>query len=215
MQTELLGINRVSGAEIALEADEAGELLVAAGDSDYAEITRAGLSFTYRNTTAVAALTSLPTTATNTAFRNTAPDGGKSMIIDAIFSLQIGNTAAALGQFSIIYVLGQTRVASQAVDVLIPRKNNSLGDQTSTICTQSIGGTALDAVTGVAIGWMPIGPTVQVGVASLPGMCIYAPVDGRIIVAPGRILGLHMMGSQTTPTWIMGIQWHEKVITLA
>ena len=214
MQTELLGINRVSGIEIALEANEPSELLLAKGDSDYTEVTRDGQAFTYRNTTAVAGLTALPTTATNTAFRNSADAGGKSLIIAAIFALQIGNTAAALGQFSIIYVLGQTRVATQAVDVLVPRKNNGLGPSSDTVCTQSIGGTALDAVTGVSIGWMPIGPTVQVGVASLPGMCIYAPVDGRVIVSPGRILGLHVMGSHTTPTWVMGIQWHEEVITL-
>ena len=215
MQTEILGINRVSGAEIALQANQAGEQLVAAGDADYTEVTRGGFAFTYRNTTAVAAVTSIPTTATNTAFRNSDADGGRSVIIDAIWATQIGNGAAALSQFSMIYVLGQTRVAAQAVDVLVIRKTNSLGDQTSSVVTQSIGGTALDAVTGVAIGWNTIGSQATGAVASLPGMSMFAWVNGRIIIAPGRILGLHVLGSQTTPTWNMGIMWHEKTITLA
>ncbi len=213
--TEL--INREEPSQsIGAEGSPAGDTLVAAGDAKYTDITRAG-SFIYRNTTAVAAVTGLPSTATNTAFRNTAEDGGVSVIVDAIFALQIGNGAAAFGQWGMIYVLGQTRVASQAVDVLIPRKTNGIGSttgQVGTVVTQSIGGTALDAVTGVAIGWMPIGSSVETVVASLPGTQMWAEVDGRIIVPPGHIIGLHVLASQTTPTFIMGMMWHEKVIKL-
>ncbi len=217
MLTELEAINRETGNPIPVEANEASELLTAAGDAKYTEITRAG-SFIYRNTTAVAALTGLPTTATNTAFRNSADDGGPSVIIDAIFALQIGNGAAAFGQWGMIYVIGQTRVDSQAVDVLVPRKANGLGStsgQVGTVVTQSIGGTALDGTTGVAIGWMPIGPTVTTVVASLPGTQMWADVDGRLILPPGHIIGLHVLASQTTPTFVMGMMWHEKVIALA
>ena len=217
MLQELEATNRETGNPIPLEATEAGEQLIAAGDARYADVTRAG-SFIYRNSTAVAAVTGLPTTATNTAFRNSADDGGPSVIIDAIFALQIGNGAAAFGQWGMIYVMGQTRVASQAVDVLIPRKANGLGStsgQVGTVVTQSIGGTALDAVTGVAIGWMPIGPSVETVVASLPGTQMWADVDGRLILPPGHIIGLHVLASQTTPTFIMGMMWHEKVIALA
>ena len=217
MLTELELINRETGDPITAEANEAREQLTAAGDAKYTEITRAG-SFLYRNTTAVAAVTSLPSTATNTAFRNSADDGGPSVIIDAIFALQIGNGAATFGQWGMIYVLGQTRVTTQAVDVLIPRKNNGLGStsgQVGTVVTQSIGGTALDATTGVAIGWMPIGPTAHAVVASLPGTQMFARVDGRLILPPGHIIGLHVLSSSATPTFIMGMMWHEKVIALA
>ena len=217
MESSVELIDRETGQPIEAQANEAAEQLVAAGDAKYTDITRAG-GFIYRNSTAVAAVTGLPTTATNTAFRNSADDGGPPVIIDAIFALQIGNGAAALGQWGIIYVMGQTRVDSQAVDVLIPRKTNGLGStsgQVGTVVTQSIGGTALDATTGVAIGWMPIGPTARAVVASLPGTQMFARVDGRLILPPGHIIGLHVLGSQTTPTFIMGMMWHEKVIALA
>ena len=218
MLQEIELINREEPSQtIKPEATPAGDSLVAAGDAKYTDITRSG-GFIYRNSTAVAAVVALPTTATNTAFRNSADDGGPSVIIDAIFALQIGNGAAAFGQWGMIYVMGQTRVASQAVDVLIPRKTNGLGSttgQVGTVVTQSIGGTALDAVTGVAIGWMPIGPTVHAVVASLPGTQMWAPVDGRLILPPGHIIGLHVLGSSVTPTFVMGMMWHEKVIALA
>ena len=214
-QVEL--INRETGNPIPGQANEAGEQLVAAGDAKYTDITRAG-SFLYRNSTAVAAVIALPTTATNTAFRNSADDGGPSVIIDALFALQIGNGAAALGQWRSNSVIIAKDWKSQAVDVLIPRKNNGLGStsgQVGTVVTQSIGGTALDAVTGVAIGWMPIGPTAHAVVASLPGTQMFERVDGRLILPPGHIIGLHVLSSSATPTFIMGMMWHEKVIALA
>ncbi len=217
MLQEVELVNRETGQPITPEATPAGESLVAAGDARYTDITRAG-SFIYRNTTAVPAVTSLPTTATNTAFRNSADDGGPSVIIDAIFALQIGNGAAALASANMIYVMGQTRAASQAVDVLVPRKANGLGStsgQVGTVVTQSIGGTALDAVTGVAIGWMPIGGSVNTAVVSLPGAQLWEEVDGRLILPPGHIIGLHVLASQTTPTFIMGMMWHEKVLALS
>ncbi len=217
MLQQVEAINRETGQPIELEATPAADALVAAGDAKYTDITRAG-GLIYRNTTAVAAVTGLPTTATNTAFRNSSDDGGPSVIIDAIFALQIGNGAAALGQWGMIYVMGQTRVDSQAVDVLVPRKTNGLGStsgQVGTVVTQSIGGTALDAVTGVAIGWMPIGPTVNAAVASLPGTSMFAKVDGRLTLPPGHIIGLHVLASQTTPTFVMGMMWHEKQLALA
>ncbi len=214
MQTELNVINRVTGAEVKLQSSEGADGFVVPGGSLYEDITRAG-SFHFHTTTATAGLTAVPTTAVNCAFRNTADDGGRSMIIDAIYAMQVGNAAASLSGFSIIYVLGQTRVDALADGGLIPRKNNGMGPSTDTVCIMSLTGTALDAVTAPdATVWQPAGPGIFQSIASLPGMMIFNEIDGRIIVPPGRILGVHVLAGTTTATWNMGIMWHEKVLTL-
>ena len=214
MQTELNAINRVTGSEVKLQSTEGGDGLVVPGGVLYEEVTRAGLAFHFHTTTATAGVTSTPSTAVNCAFRNTADDGGKSMIIDAIYAMQVGNAGATLSGFGIIYVLGQTRVAALTSGGLIPRKNNGMGPSTDTVCIMSLTATALDAVTGVVIGWLPAGPGIFQNIASLPGLVIFNEINGRIIVPPGRILGVHVAAGSTTATWNMGLMWHEKVITL-
>ena len=215
MQTEIKTINRVTGNEVYQEMNEFGELLVARGSAKYEDATRSGKRFSFRNTTGVAAVTAIPTIATNCSFTNSDPDGGRVAIIDTIFASQVGNASAALDQCFIIYVLGQTRVAAIAADALIPRKMNGLGPSTDTCLTVSVGGTNLDAVTGVAVGWMPACSSRNSIVTTLPGIHLWAPMDGLLILPPGRILGLHVLSSEATPTFAMGIQWHEREITLA
>jgi hypothetical protein len=214
MQTQINGINKVTGNEIYLQMNQASEQLTANGGSRYEDATRTGKRFSFRNTTGVAAVNAIPTIATNCSFFNSDPDGGRSMIIDAIFASQVGNWAAAVGQCTIIYVLGQTRVVQLAADALIPRKLNGLGPSSDTCALISIGGTDLDAVTGVVVGWMPACTSRNTAVNTLPGLHLFANMDGLLIVPPGRYLGIHVLSSSTTPTFSMGIQWHEKQITL-
>ncbi len=215
MQTELLGINRVTGNEIPVEADEAGDLFVSHGSADFEDATRSGKRFIMRNTTPIAGVTAIPTQAINCAFHNSDPDGGRSMIIDTIFSMQSGIASAALDQVGMIWLLTQTREAILTDGLLIPRKLNGVGASSDTCCYIVVPAEALEGVGGVAVGWMPIGNSVITAVTTLYGMALWAEVNGRIIVPPGRTLALHMMVSEVTPTFNMGIMWHEKQITLA
>ncbi len=77
------------------------------------------------------------------------------------------------------------------------------------------GGAILDAVTGVTIGWMPWGDSVTTGIDDLVGAIIYEPVDGLLIIPPGRQFGINVFSSHTTGTWNVGMQWHEKQLDLA
>lgn len=214
MQTELLAIQRVSGAEVDLGANEIGDLLAAQGDASYTEITRPARSFMWRNTTAVAALDAIGDVATNCALYNGAPDGGRSMIIDAIFAVQVGNAGAALSQAGMIFCLGSIRAAVPADSTIIPKRLNSIGPASDTVAITTVGGTDLDAVTGVAINWFPIGRNVRTMVHTLPGMSLWAQVDGRIIVSPGRYIGLHVLAASTDEDFTMGVMWHEKQLKL-
>ncbi len=217
MQTELKAKNRVTGDEIYLEANQAGEGLNAQGAAWYEDLTRGGRAFSMKSTTVVAAVTALPTTAVNVAFYNTDPDGGRSIIVDAVFAEHTGNAGAALDQATIIWVLGQTRiiVTTMADSGLTPRKLNGLGPTTDTCVRMSISGETLDAVTGVAIGWQPIGNSVNTAVISLPGSQLWAAVDGRIIIPPGRFFALHVLASSVDIDYNMGMLWHERRLTLA
>lgn len=215
MQTEILGINRVTGAEKNVQANEAGDLLMAQGAARYEDATRSGKRFIMRNTTAIAGVTAIPTTAINCAFHNSDPDGGRSMIIDAIFSIQAAIASAAFDQFGMIWVLTQTREATLTDAGLIPRKLNGVGASSDTAAYIVVPAETLEAVGGVAIGWMPVGNSVNTSVNTLLGAMLWQDIDGKIIIPPGRTLGLHMMVSEVTPTFNMGIMWHEKTITLA
>jgi hypothetical protein len=187
-----------------------GDLMVAQGGAPYEELARSGTMFIARSTTATVSCTALPTTTAGFGLYNPEADGGKSLIIDAIFAVQI-TCQNILSQYSLIYVCGQTRVAA-LTDALIERKMNGLGQGAVALC--AAGGAILDAVTGVAIGWMPIGPSVNTSVISLAGLSLWAEVNGRIIVPPGRQFGVNVMGGDATGTWNCGVMWHEKQISL-
>jgi hypothetical protein len=205
-------INRVLRTEKNIDASESGALFVVHSAAPYEELARDGMSFSGISTTAAAGCIALPTTAANVSLYNAAPSGGKSAIIDAFFAVAIA-AHTTLGQSGLIFVLGQTSVASNA-GALVIRKLNGLGTPSGSVCLLGDSGTALDAVTGVAIGWTPIGPTANAGVISVPGVVLYAPVDGRIILPPGHLLAVNVMTSNVQNTFNCGILWHERQIKL-
>uniref|UniRef100_A0A6M3Y1J8 Uncharacterized protein n=1 Tax=viral metagenome TaxID=1070528 RepID=A0A6M3Y1J8_9ZZZZ len=201
-----------SDTELSSQGTAQGETLVAAGSSDYEEITRQGFAYHVNSTTPTASVVAIPTTTAGIAFWNSAADGGKSAVIDAIYAINIV-AHSTLGQAGLIYVVGQTRVAA-LTNAFVVRKNNGNGPAVGNVLLAATGGAVLDSVTGVAIGWMPVGQAVNNSVVSLPGNVIFAPVDGRIIVPPGRQFGINVMASNTQFTWVIGVMWHEKVLSL-
>jgi len=211
LMTKLLQRGTTS-TEIEAQSTAAGEALVAAGMAPYEEITRQGFSYHVTSTTPTISAVALPTTSCAIGFWNSAADGGKSAIIDAIYAVNIV-AHSTLGQYGMIYVVGQTRVAA-LTNAFVVRKNNGNGPGADNVLLAATGGAVLDAVTGVAIGWVPIGPTGNNSVVSLPGAVLFADVGGKIIVPPGRQFGVNVMASNTQYTWNMGVIWHEKVLTL-
>ena len=212
MQTKIRGIQTVSGNEIDIKANEAGAVLAAQEAAQFEDITRAGKAFHCISVTTTAAVIAIPTTAGMLSIWNSADDGGKSIIIDAVFGYAVAG-GAVLYQAGMIYVVGQTRVATNGGAIVV-RRNNGYGATSDSVAVCDDVPT-LDAVTGVAVGWMPIGNSVTSAVISLGGLAIYERVDGRIIVPPGRALGLHVLASAVGTTWQVGAMWHEKVLTLA
>jgi len=212
METKVRAINRVTRVAGDLQSTEAGEALVAQGAAEYEDITRGGQAFHFISPTTTAAVIAVPTIACAGSLCNTAADGGESLIIDAVFGYSVAG-GAVLYQAGMIYVLGQTRVAALAGGIVI-RRNNGYGVTNDSVALATDAGN-VDAVTGVAVGWAPLGNSIISAVASLGQLALWVPVDGRIIVPPGRVFALHVLASAVGTTWQVGVMWHEKVLTLA
>jgi hypothetical protein len=184
------------------------EQLVAASSAPYREIVRMGRAFWTNTTTAIASVVALPTTAVTLAIYNTDSDGGRSLVIDWVGAINIV-AGAATGQSEIIANLGQTRAAQPTASAMTIKKANGLGAGVDSKAISIVGGTALDAVTGLATNWFPLGQAVGKPGAVAVGPSIWVPVDGRLIVPPGRYFAIHTMSDIVTDTFQGFIGWHE------
>lgn len=189
------------------------ELLVAPGSAQYTEITRIGRAFVINDTTAVAAVVAIPTTAIGFCIYNGEPDGGRSYVIDWVAAQNVVSTAV-VAQAQIIANLGQFREAVPANSAMVPKKLNGVGPGYDTKAI-SVLTTALPATTGLAANWFPLGMSAQKpGAATTPGYGCYANVDGRIIVPPGRYFAVHVLANVVGETFVHWIAWHERQLTL-
>ena len=191
------------------------ELLCAQASTIYQENVRNGREFYVMNAigTPVAAVTAIPTTAVILALYNNEPDGGRSYVIDYVWTFCVAVTAVTQFHAGMIGCLGQVRETAQANAAPVIKTGNGSG-KLDTRARTIIGGTTLPATTGLVANWMPLGDSFNSSVVTLPGFSQIANIDGRIIVPPGRYFATHMLSSVTTHTWIMGIGWTEKNLLL-
>lgn len=191
------------------------ELLVAPGDSPYREQTRVGRAFVVGTAAAVAAVVAIPTTAHMLSLYNNAPDGGRSLVIDFIAASGVAKTAAA-GQAQLLAMVGQLRETAPADAALAVKKLNGYASGTpDTVARTLLTGTALPATTGLAANWIPWGPSVGApGAAATPGNGLWSPVEGRIIVPPGRYFSVHVLADVVGSTFQAFIGWHEAQLLL-
>lgn len=191
------------------------EQLVALGAAPYSEIVRIGRAFYTGTTTAVAAVVAIPTTAVLLALYNNDVDGGRSIVIDWVGASGVAKTAAA-GQAQLLVLPGQLRETAPTDQALAIKKANGLGSGTNdTKARTIIGGTALPAASGIAGNWIPLGPAAGApGAGATPGDGLWAAVDGRFIVPPGRYFAMHVLADVVGSTFQGFVGWHEKQLTL-
>ena len=204
MNTVLLDKN---GNPIGVDALQ--NLKVAQGAAPFEEVVRGGKSYYTNTATAVASVIAIPTTAHGFAIQNIASDGGEVVVIDAVAALITVNTGAALHHVGIIANLGQTRVALVTNAAVAIKRLDGEAESTSLPSVRTLlTGTALDAITGVAANWFPLGNGINTAVVTLPGTQLWVPVDGRIRVKPGRLFALHTLGSVITTSAQFYIFFH-------
>lgn len=200
---------RAPGDEELLGLSEQGELLVASGASQYGEIVRPGRAFATRTTAAVGAVVAIPTTAVMFALYNNEPDDGRVMVIDAIWAQNVVSTAVA-AQAQMLVMVGQVRETAPTDAALGIIALNGLGGR-DTRARTILTATALPATTGVAANWHGFGASTQKpNAVGTPGYGLWAEVNGRIIVPPGRYFALHVMANVVGETFVTGVMWHEK-----
>ena len=186
-------------------------LIGAYGASDYQEDVRNGRSFWVNNTTAVAAVIAIPTTAVNIAIFNNEPDGGRSYVITMVTAQSLAG-GAVIYHGGMIGLLGQVRETAPTAAMTIKCANGS--GKLDTRCRPIVAATTLPATTGLAALWFPLGNSVNSSVVSLGGMGLRCNVDGRYIVPPGRYFAVHVLASAVGTTWMMNIFWTEKQLLM-
>ena len=195
-----------------VELSGQGEELFAWGSDGYQEDVRNGRAFWVNNTTAVAAVTAIPTTAVNIAIYNNEPDGGRSYIIHWVVAQSLAGPAA-LTHNGLIGLLGQVREAAPTTSAMTIKCANGSG-KLDTRARHIVAATALPATTGLAPLWFPMGYSQNTAVISLGGQGLVHYPRGRYIVPPGRYFGVHVLGAAAGATFMMSIGWIEKQLLL-
>ena len=195
-----------------VELSGQGEELFAWSADGYQEDVRQGRAFWVNNTTAVALVTAIPTTAVNIAIYNNEPDGGRSYIIHWVYAQSLAGPAA-LAHAGMIGILGQVREAIVASSAMTIKCANGSG-KLDTRARHIVAASTLPAGTGLAANWFPMGNSVNTAVVSLGGLGMSHYPRGRYIVPPGRYFGVHVLGSAVGATFMMGIGWIEKQLLM-
>lgn len=191
------------------------EQLVAHGAAPWREVVRPGRAFVVTTTAAIAAVVTSPTTAHMLAIYNNASDGGESVVVDWVAASNVASTAVA-SQAQILVNIGQVRETAPTDAALTILKLNGYGGGTNDTNVRTIlNATALPATTGAAGRWFPFGTNAgKPGGAATPGYGVWAPVDGRIIVPPGRYFAMHVLANVVGETFTASIGWHEVQLAL-
>ena len=193
---------------ISLEPDGA-QFVVQAG-TPYAELTRLGGGFSAIATSAVAALVVRPTTVAAFGVWNGNSEGGKSYVIDRLFSHALVTTAAIeyWGIWACLHPAGMTDpgedIAASATNVTGNSGKRYNGNAIVYV-----------AETVVNNGWYPWGRGNQSSVTNtIPGAQADVEVAGRLIVPPQGGISLHVVAGITGITLTSGLSWYEVQLDL-
>ncbi len=176
-----------------------GEALVSWGLPPYAEMTRLGQGWSTMSVTALAALTTRPTTTAGVEIYNANPVGGATLVIDRIFCEW--RLATAVASSAVMYAMVGPQTAPTAGAFTV-RGNSGKGYPGAV--TTSISQTVVDN------GWFPWGNSITAALAAAtPNGGQDSRAEGRLLVPPGHALCLHVVASVTGDTFVQGASWYE------
>lgn len=197
------------GAPLEVEVDGYANQMVAQGMPERAHLNADGRLVSIQDTTARAAVTAYPTTASLYGIWNGNPQSGKSFVVDAITCTFMAQ-AAAIGYARVIANLVRIALAAPtAVGTVVPLNGAA-----------NYGGSVRGFATPTTVaadGWFDIGNGVLLNsAASVPGAGVEIPVNGSLIVRPGGFaLALSILGASASITGILGVRGHEVQLPLA
>jgi hypothetical protein len=181
-------------------------LAVAQVESEHLEMTRAGRRFAgIFSTTGIGTVQAVPTTTANWLLYNADP--ARSYVIDQVTAFFISGTAG---------------IGGTLLGIVSPITATIPGAATgAAVCSSSAGGLVSKAVLAVTYTlpapvsmtqWMILPGQQGQTTGVIPGLGgnFTADVRGRVLVPPGKALGLALVTAVgTAPLYIMGVQWHE------
>lgn len=180
--------------------DSMGNLLVAAGNSDYTQVTAEGEMWSTMIATPIAAIVALPSTLANLEINN---HGSRLMVVDTIWSWQLLGTAVVWSHTPWACVGEQVFSANAALVI-----GGGKGDTYTSAATSEVRTAITQTV--VANGWRTFpGNTMNFGLAAAtPGGANVGEVNGRLVVPPGRSLYVAVTGSvNTASAFHVGASW--------
>lgn len=201
------GIN--DGEEKPLELNENKNLIVAQGMPPHVELSRLGSGWSAIATAAIAALVVRPTTVAAFTLFNGEANGGKSYVIDRLFTHGLVSSSAT-GFFGLWACLHPQGMTNPGIDIA-RSATNLTGNTGKQYTGQGVVGVAETVVNN---GWYPWGSGQGIAVAAVPGSHADVEVGGRLIVPPQGGISLHVVASVTGDTYTSGLSWYEVQLDL-
>ncbi len=189
------------GGSLELQANKRGDLYINKGLPDYTYLVNSGCVWRAKSA-ATACVIAVPTTASIFTLQNTQADGGLSFVILDLFAMNVVADAMLMSAH-IIYVVNGARVANQTASVIPVNAKARSGTYAGSAICAAPGANVVDT------GWFPACNSTINTLASLPGQGIYAPIDGKIILPPGGVMGVSVYGGDVTFTYHVGATWAE------
>ncbi len=199
------------GDEKALAVTTGGDQYVTQSSAPYTELTRLGDGWSAIATAAVAALVVRPSTTAAFTLWNGESAGGKSYVIDRLFTHNLVSTNAKsfFGIWACVHPAGMTNPGED----IAASASNVTGNYGKRYNGNAVVGVAESVNDN---GWYPWTNSVEVATATiLPGAHLTADVQGRLIVPPQGGISVQVVCSLITEDFTSGCSWYEAQMQLA
>lgn len=202
--------NLPQGGEVPRVYNNRGDMGVSQSLPSKAELVRLGNTWEVRMLTAAPFTTvlAMPTTLAVLALYNGEAVGGRSYVIDTVWSFNQATSAAA-EQMALICILlpslaAITHDATQFCNSRSGRPNYT-GKAKWAVNQTMTGGTDL---------WSVLQSSNPTSASASKGFATVAEVNGGWIVPPGATFGVNVIAGVAAASSIMGIVWHEVQLAL-
>lgn len=200
------------GGEMQTNYNNRGDMLVSLSLPDRAELVRQGGSWScqLKEANAFTLLITIPSTLATLCLQNCESQGGKSYVIDRVWTKCVTTTAAANYITTLAQLLppGAAVVAHSANVTISSMSGKSAYTGKAQICAATI----LPAF--VADKWQAVGTCLLLPTSTSIAAYGEAQLYGRYIVPPGGCFGVSAQEAVSGGTAIQGIEWHEVQLTL-
>ena len=211
MDWKMFGTVRGSGAEAPVAIGNFGDVGVSQFLPPKALLAAANAAYVIEDGTARAAVTAVPASTTSLfGLWNGEEDGGKVYVIDRI-GLTIAAQAATTTFAARLY-FNMTRLrqsAPTASGTIAPLGGGGVGSKARGVATPTV--VAADGHYGLGFSANGLNDVET----TAPAFGVDIPVEGGILLRPGRTLAFNIFATSTSVTGHISVFWHEVQLPLS